>query len=68
MNKDLLHWNLIKIASQLSTEQLFEARENRNWETFDKLDEMGKLQWMLEELEIFEDIIDHEYEPDLRYK
>ena len=67
MNKDLLHWNLIKIASQLSTEQLFEARENRNWETFDKLDEMGKLQWMLEEFEIFEDIIDHEYEPDLRY-
>ena len=66
--KDLITMNLIKIAAQLSTEQIFAARENRNWEMFDECDEMGKLQWRLDEFEIYEDILDPEFEVDLRKK
>jgi hypothetical protein len=57
MNKELLNQRLFKIMSQLSTEELFEARLNRNWEVFDKLSELEKLYYRLEELEIYEDIL-----------
>jgi len=55
--KDILNSRLLKIMEQLSTEDIFESRRSRNWEVFDKLSEIEKLKWRLEELEIFEDII-----------
>jgi hypothetical protein len=55
--KDILNNRLLKIMEQLSTEDIFESRRSRNWEVFDKLSEIEKLKWRLEELEIFEDII-----------
>lgn len=63
MNKDLLTYNLIKISDQLTTEQIIYSRENRNWSKFDRLDEIGKLRYRLEELEIYSDDIDMEYDP-----
>lgn len=63
MNKDLLNYNLIKISDQLSQKQIFYARRKRNWYKFDRLDEVSKLRWRLEELQIYEDIIDMEYDP-----
>jgi hypothetical protein len=55
--KDILNNRLLKIMEQLSTEDILESRKSRNWEVFDKLSEIEKLTWRLEELEIFEDII-----------
>ncbi len=55
--KDILNNRLLKIMELLSTEDIFESRRSRNWEVFDKLSEIEKLKWRLEELEIFEDII-----------
>ena len=55
--KDILNTRLLKIMELLSTEDIFESRRSRNWEVFDKLSEIEKLKWRLEELEIFEDII-----------
>lgn len=55
--KDILNKRLASIIEHLTTEDIIEARRNRNWETFDKLSEIEKLKWRLEELEIFEDII-----------
>ena len=66
--RDLLNINLIKISLQLTQEQIFDARKNRNWEMFDELDEVGKLQHIMDEFEIYEDILDPEFEPDLRRK
>jgi hypothetical protein len=63
MNKDLLNYNLIKISDQLTTKQIIYARRNRNWYKFDRLDEISKLRWRLEELQIYEDIIDMDYDP-----
>ena len=63
MNKDLLNYNLIKISDQLSTKKILYARRNRNWYKFDRLDEVSKLRWRLEELQIYEDIIDMDYDP-----
>jgi hypothetical protein len=63
MNKDLLTYNIIKISDQLTTEQIIDSRENRNWSKFDRLDEIGKLRYRLEELEIYSDDIDMEYDP-----
>jgi hypothetical protein len=63
MNKDLLTYNLIKISDQLTTEQLLDARENRNWSKFDRSDEITKLRLRLEELEIYSDFIDIDYDP-----
>jgi hypothetical protein len=57
MNKELLNYNLIKISEKLTQKQLFYARRNRNWERFDDLDEVGKLLHRLEELQIYEDIL-----------
>jgi hypothetical protein len=65
MNKDLLTYNIIKISDQLTTEQIIDSRENRNWSKFDRLDEIGKLRYRLEELEIYSDDIDMEYDPHL---
>jgi len=61
--KDLLNYNLIKISDQLSTKKILHSRRNRNWYKFDRLDEVSKLKWRLEELQIYEDIIDSEYDP-----
>jgi hypothetical protein len=58
MNKELLNHNLMKISEKLTQEQIFYARRNRNWEMFDKLDEVGKLLHRLEEFQIYEDDID----------
>lgn len=55
--KEILNKRLEQIMEKLTTEDIIEARRNRNWETFDKLSEIEKLKWRLEELEIFEDII-----------
>lgn len=57
MNKDLLHYNLMKISEKLTQGQIFYARRNRNWERFDELDEVGKLLHRLEEFQIYEDIL-----------
>lgn len=57
MNKELLNYNLMKISERLTQEQIFYARRNRNWEKFDKLDEVGKLLHRLEEFQIYEDIL-----------
>jgi hypothetical protein len=55
--KEILNSRLEKIMKQLTTEDILESRRSRNWETFDKLSEIEKLKWRLEELEIFEDIL-----------
>ena len=65
MNKDILNYNLIRICGQLSTEQILNARKNRNWSKFDKMNDLSKLMFRLEELQIYEDIIDPDYIPDL---
>jgi len=65
MNKDILNYNLIRICEQLSTEQILNARKNRNWSKFDKMNDLSKLMFRLEELQIYEDIIDPDYIPDL---
>ena len=57
MNKDLLNYNLMKISERLTQEQIFYARRNRNWEKFDKLSEVEKLLYRLEEFQIYEDIL-----------
>jgi len=57
MNKELLNYNLMKISEKLTQKQIFYARRNRNWEKFDELDEVGKLLHRLEELQIYEDIL-----------
>ena len=57
MNKELLNYNLMKISEKLTQKQIFYARRNRNWERFDDLDEVGKLLHRLEELQIYEDIL-----------
>jgi hypothetical protein len=57
MNKELLNYNLRVISEKLTIEQIFYARRNRNWEKFDKLSEVEKLLYRLEEFQIYEDIL-----------
>jgi len=57
MNKELLYYNLKMISEKLTQEQIFYARRNRNWEKFDKLSEVEKLLYRLEEFQIYEDIL-----------
>jgi hypothetical protein len=57
MNKDILYHNLKLICEKLTIEQIFYARRNRDWEKFDKLSEVEKLLYRLEELQIYEDIL-----------
>jgi len=57
MNKDLLYEKLRIISERLSIEQVMYARRNRNWQKFDKLSEVEKLLYRLEEFEIYEDMI-----------
>ena len=57
MNKDLLYYNLRIISEKLTIEQIFYARRNRNWEKYDKLSEVEKLLYRLEEFQIYEDIL-----------
>jgi hypothetical protein len=63
MNKQFTNWKLICITSQLSIEQIIYARRFRDWERYDKLNESEKLLVQLEEFEIYEDILDSNYEP-----
>lgn len=55
MNKELLNYNLIKISERLTIEQVLNARKNRNWKKFDRLSEIEKLLYCLEEFQIYED-------------
>ena len=57
MNKELLYYNLRIISEKLTQEQIFYARRNRDWEKFDKLSEVEKLLYRLEEFQIYEDIL-----------
>jgi hypothetical protein len=57
MNKELLYYNLRLISEKLTIEQIFYARRNRNWEKFDKLSEVEKLLYRLEEFQIYEDFL-----------
>lgn len=57
MNKEILYYNLNMISEKLTQEQIFYARRNRNWEKFDKLSEVEKLLYRLEEFQIYEDIL-----------
>jgi hypothetical protein len=68
MNKDILEYNICLISEQLTIEQLIFARRNRDWEEFDRLDQIGKLIVRLEELQYFEDDIDPNYKPKSYFK
>jgi len=57
MNKEILYYNLSIISEKLTIEQIIYARRNRNWEKFDKLSEVEKLLYRLEEFQIYEDIL-----------
>jgi hypothetical protein len=57
MNKEILYYNLKMISERLTQDQIFYARRNRNWENFDKLSEVEKLLYRLEEFQIYEDIL-----------
>jgi hypothetical protein len=57
MNKEILYYNLKIISEKLTQEQIFYARRNRNWRKFDKLSEVEKLLYRLEEFQIYEDIL-----------
>jgi hypothetical protein len=57
MNKEILYYNLKMISEKLTQEQIFYARRNRNWKKFDKLSEVEKLLYRLEEFQIYEDIL-----------
>jgi hypothetical protein len=57
MNKEILYYNLKMISEKVTQEQIFYARRNRNWEKFDKLSEVEKLLYRLEEFQIYEDIL-----------
>ena len=63
MNKELLEYNICLISEQLTIEQLIFARRNRDWNRFDKLDDIRKLIVRLEELAYFSDDIDPNYKP-----
>ena len=60
MNKEILYYNLKMISEKLTQEQIFYARRNRNWEKFDKLSEVEKLLYRLEEFQIYEDILNND--------
>jgi hypothetical protein len=63
MDRNLLNYYLIKICEQLTTEQIIHSRRYRDWKRYDRLKEIDKLKYRLEELQIYEDDIDPEYIP-----
>ena len=63
--KDNLHRKLIVIVYHLTTDQIFEARANRDWENYDQLDEVEKLQHQLEEYSLFESVFEDLDEDDM---
>jgi hypothetical protein len=67
MNKEILYYNLKMISEKLTQEQIFYARRNRNWEKFDKLSEVEKLLYRLEEFQIYEDILNDNDENNFDY-
>lgn len=48
------------ISQKLSIEQVMHARRNRDWEKFDRLSEVEKMLYRLEEFEIYEDLLNDE--------
>jgi hypothetical protein len=48
------------LISSIAIEQVMYARRNRDWEKFDKLSEVEKMLYRLEEFEIYEDILNDE--------
>lgn len=56
--KDVLNEKLLVISYHLTTEQLLNARVNRNWDIYDKLTDVEKMQYQLEEFEIYEDLLE----------
>lgn len=63
MNKDILEYNICLISEQLTLDQLIFARRNRDWNKFDKMNEIGKLITRFEELRYFEDDINSQLKP-----
>jgi len=63
--KDNLSKRIIVIVYHLTIEQVLEARVNRNWKYYDELEEVEKLQYRLEELSIYEDILEGITEDDM---
>jgi hypothetical protein len=59
----MAYYKLRLISEQLTPEQLMHARRFRDWNKFDRMTEVQKLQVRFEELEIYQDIIDPEYIP-----
>lgn len=53
---------LITISQQLTIEQVIFARRFRDWEKYDKMSDVEKMLIQLEEFEIYEDILDSDYE------
>lgn len=56
--KDTLNRKMIVIVHYLTTEEILSARKHRNWEEFDKLDDVQRLQVQLDEFSIYEDVLD----------
>ena len=63
MNKDEINYKLAIFMEQLTQEQIFYARRNRDWQKFDKLTDFQKLLFRLYEFEEFVDFIDPNYKP-----
>lgn len=63
MNKDEINYKLAIFMEQLTQEQIFWARRNRDWQKFDKLTDFQKLLFRLYEFEEFVDFIDPNYKP-----
>lgn len=59
----MAYYNLIIIEEQLSLHQIIHARRFRNWEKYDRLSEEKKIMVRFEELEIYKDDIDPDYNP-----
>lgn len=55
---DRMNQNLAVLLYQLTPEQVFEARENRNWDLYSQLEEREKLQHRLEELDVYSHLIE----------
>lgn len=45
-----LNKQLFKLTEKFETEDFFKSRKERNWEKFDKLDEIEKLKYRIREI------------------
>lgn len=55
--KDTLNQRLLVMQDVLTTEQIIESRRYRNWELFDEMSDVEKMQCRISELEMFDYII-----------